>query len=164
MFVRTLLCPLIAALSAVLVAPSGSAFAVTAIEGVRFGKHEGFVRIVVDSATPISYKYTPGAYPFVILIEDAQGAPVDQSFAASYEPLHHLILEKMESGGSKLTVTATSELTPRFLQLDKDDRDLYRLVIDLSVNENFDHLAIGQEGLNSARVRVQFGDSLTAGR
>lgn len=164
MFVRTNSCLSAFALTATLLSISSAAQATAYIEGVRFGRHEGYVRLVVDSQTPLLFDYKEGAYPFVVTLKDAKGPSMDVTFAKSYAPLHHLVMEALENGSTALTVTATENLSPRFLQLDKDDRGLYRLVIDLSGTENLEHLSIGQEGLNSQRVRVQFGDSLTAGR
>ncbi|TNE58379.1 MAG: hypothetical protein EP340_05545 [Alphaproteobacteria bacterium] len=164
MFVRTNSRLLAYALAPLLLIASGAAQASTQIDGVRFGLHEGFVRLVVDSEAPLVFKRVEDSYPFVILLPDAHCAPIDMAFAQSYAPLHHLTLDAQPEGATKLTVTATQKLSARFMQLDLDERGLYRLVIDLSIQDNLDHLSIGQEGLNSKRVRVQFGDSLTAGR
>lgn len=132
------------------------------IVDVRYGKHEDFIRIVIDSEAPLSYRYLPEQSPMTVRLSNVHFQPIEQQFWSSYAPLTHLSLSEKEDGVAHLRFEGSSPLMPQFNLLDKDERGLFRLVIDLvQVTQNADHLAIGQEGVNSKRVRVQFADPLT---
>jgi hypothetical protein len=170
-FARILICAVTA--WATLNTVSQNSFAEEAnaeIVEVRFGMHDGFIRVVIDSKGALAYTELENKTDAGLVLGQAIFNTLDRKMADAFAPLTNVALRANDSALTEITFSSTSPLTKKVFPLDIDGRGLHRLVIDLSMEAGtrlsskeaeYQHLSISQEGVNPKRIRVQFADPLS---
>jgi hypothetical protein len=137
---------------------------------VRFGKHNTFIRVVIDSKGALAYTHLENKSDPRLVLGQAQFSALDLNMGDAFAPLTSVTLATNDSSLAEIVFASTSPLSKKVFALEIDERGLHRLVIDLSAGEGarltsgeteFQHLSITQEGVNPKRIRVQFADPLT---
>jgi hypothetical protein len=141
---------------------SVAAYDVARFANLRYGSHDEFRRVVIDTDQPIEFSVASGTDTPIVQLSRLVAPSVREKLSQTYAPIEEVLLEPTGTHEAELRFITSQSVFLKVSQYGANESGHYRLVVDLFFSEVIDVDLPGRVSENGGdpRVRVIFADGL----